>query len=196
MFRIVVVAASRAAGVGRRPPGGRAGTAVLRSVRSRCRGDQGVLPATSVSRQHRLGLSQRPGSRGRRSRREEDLRPAVAAILPGRAATGGHGRRPPHARAVGTTAADLRRCQTTSPSRPPHVRPRTHYAFVKSGVATPPERFPSTVSQICRRSLRACRNRLRFWVACLSPVAALACASACPTTGRPPSQSDPPSSAA
>jgi hypothetical protein len=29
----------------------------------------GVLPATSVSRQHRLGLSQRPGSRGRRSPR-------------------------------------------------------------------------------------------------------------------------------
>jgi hypothetical protein len=28
-----------------------------------------VLPATSVSRQHRLGLSQRPGSRGRRSPR-------------------------------------------------------------------------------------------------------------------------------
>jgi hypothetical protein len=64
-----VVAASRAAGIGRRHPGGRAGTAVLRSVRARCRGDQGVLPATSVSRQHHLGLYRRHGSRGRRSPR-------------------------------------------------------------------------------------------------------------------------------
>jgi hypothetical protein len=107
------------------PPGGRAGTAVLRSVRARCRGDHGVLPATSVSRQHRLGLSQRPGSRGRRSPRGGSLRPAVRATLPGRAATGGPGRprdrprwcRPPAA--VGTRRAqDCRKArEATVPRR-------------------------------------------------------------------------------
>jgi hypothetical protein len=52
-----------------------------------------------------LGLSQRPGSRGWRSPRGGPVRPAVAAILSGRAAMGGHSRCPPHARATGRGGA-------------------------------------------------------------------------------------------
>jgi hypothetical protein len=75
------------AGIGRGHAGGRAGTAVLRSVRSRCRGDQGVLPATSVSRQHHLGFCLRervrkPSAASRRAefggRRSVPLRPITA----------------------------------------------------------------------------------------------------------------------
>jgi hypothetical protein len=115
----IVGAASRAAGIGRRPPGGRAGTAVLRSVRSRCRGDQGALPATSVSRQHHWGFAYAT-DHGAGDRRDEDLRPAVVAIMPGRAVTGGHGRRPPHARATGRGGA----------GRPP---PSEHADLMKAG---------------------------------------------------------------
>jgi hypothetical protein len=163
-------AASCAAGIGRCHPGGRAGTAVLRSVRSRRRGDQGVLPATSVSRQHRLGFSQRPGSRGRRSprggpatrgcrhparpRRYGWPRPTPAACPRDRprwcrppAAVGARrrheGRKAREAtqgrqiaqaergfpacavrrQAVGTTAAEHRRCEQTSPSAPAPAGP-------------------------------------------------------------------------
>jgi hypothetical protein len=50
-----------------------------------------------------------------RDRRDEDLRLAVGATLSGRAATGGHGRCPPHARATGRGGAG-------------------RYAFVKTAV--------------------------------------------------------------
>jgi hypothetical protein len=66
-----------------------------------------------------LGLSQRP-DHGAGDRREEDLRPAVAATLPGRAATGGHGRRRPHVRATGRGGA----------GRPP---PSEHADVMKAG---------------------------------------------------------------
>jgi hypothetical protein len=46
---------SRAPGIGSGPPGRRAGTEVLRFVLFRRRGDQRVLPTTSVSRNHRQG---------------------------------------------------------------------------------------------------------------------------------------------
>ncbi len=62
---------SRASDIGRDHPGGRAGTAVLRFVPFRRRGDQGVVPTTSVSRNHRQGSCQQHGSRGRRSPRGE-----------------------------------------------------------------------------------------------------------------------------
>jgi len=61
-----------------------AGTAVLRPVRCRSRGDQRVVPPASIPRDQRPGFSDRP-DRAARDRRDEGLRPAVDGITSVRA---------------------------------------------------------------------------------------------------------------
>jgi len=113
---IAVVAASRAAGVGRRHPGGRAGTAGLRSVRSHCRGDQGFFPRHPSRVNTTWGFAY-DTDHAAGDRREED--PRLVQPCPAAPLRVGHGRRPPHARAPGRGGAGRRRRRSTPTSRLP-----------------------------------------------------------------------------
>ena len=139
---------SRASDIGRDHPGGRAGTAVLRFVLFRRRGDQGVVPTTSVSRNHRQGSCQQHGSRGRRSPRgEPSARGCCERARPRR--TGG----PPDARRPRMPESCEGRAPAAVEARPRHPMPEAARGFppfrLRSGRA---EQRRSTACEVRRQA--------------------------------------------